>query len=168
MDDSRIRDVLARVPLFAEVLDEGLMHALAARSRAVTFTPGMTLMVEGDFGSTMFAIASGDVAVTVSGRGGGERDVALLGAGDIVGEMSLMTGQRRTATVTAESDVQAIEIGKVALEDVLTRAPELIDRFGAVLAGRQMERDRVAASEAAAESIVAQIRSFFPSIFGGR
>lgn len=168
MDDSRIREVLARVPLFAEVLDEALLHALAAKSRAVTFTPGMTLMAEGDFGSTMFAIAVGDVSVTATGRKGDEREVAGLGPGDIVGEMSLMTGQRRTATVTAETDVQAIEISKVALEDVLMRAPELIDQFGAVLARRQAERDRAVADSAAEETIVSQIRRFFPSIFGAR
>ena len=51
-----------------------------------------------------------------------------LGAGDIVGEMAVLTGLRRTAVV-AETDVAAIEISKTTLESLFAKAPELIDRM---------------------------------------
>ena len=153
-------DVLRRIPLFAEVLDEDQIERLAARCREVFFPAGTVMMTEGDFGASMFAIVDGDVSVTLSGR----RDdygVAALSPGDIVGEMSLMTGARRSATVTATSNVTALEITKVALEDVLARAPDLIESFGAVLARRQSELDRAAAHAAHGDDIVSQIRRFF-------
>jgi len=168
MDDIQVRDVLSKVPIFAEVLDDDLVRTLAAKSRAAVFPQGATMMSEGDFGATMFAIAKGQVAVTVAGRRGDDRDVAHVGAGGIVGEMSLMTGMRRNATVTALTEVSAIEIPKVAFEDVLAQAPELIDSLGEVLARRQAERDRVAHDADAGSGIAEQIRSFFPAIFGAR
>jgi CRP-like cAMP-binding protein len=168
MDDSQVRTVLAKAPLFAEVLDDRLVHTLAAKSRPAVFPEGATLMAEGDFGATMFVIAQGQVAVTVADKRGDEHDVAHVGAGGIVGEMSLMTGMRRNASVTALTEVSAIEITKVALEDVLSMAPELIDSFGASLSRRQAERDRVAHDAESEATIVQQIRKFFPAIFGGR
>ena len=54
-----------------------------------------------------------------------------------------------------------IEITKVALEQLLARAPDLIDRFGAMLAKRQAERDRVAAMNHSGEDLAHRIRHFF-------
>jgi CRP-like cAMP-binding protein len=69
--------------------------------------------------------------------------VAAIGAGQIVGEMSLLTGARRSATVTAVSDVTAIEIPKTALKPVLDSSPVLYEHFAVMLAKRQKELDRV-------------------------
>jgi CRP-like cAMP-binding protein len=156
-------EVLAGVPLFAEVLDRDQIARLAAKCHIADFPARALLMTEGDFGTSMFAIVDGTVSVTVGDRRGKEHDVAELGAGDIVGEMSLMTGARRRATVTAITDVVALEITKVALEDILARAPDLIDNFGAVLARRQAELSRAAAEaeRSGADKIVAQIGRFF-------
>jgi CRP-like cAMP-binding protein len=158
-EDTEPRAVLAAIPLFAEALDGWQLDDLAAKCHAVVFAKGTGMMAEGDFGSSMFAIVSGRVSVTVADRRGAEHDVAHLGAGDIVGEMSLMTGARRNATVVAESDVAAVEITKVALEQVLARAPDLIDRFGAILARRQAELDRVKSHSG--EDLAHRIRHFF-------
>ncbi len=122
-------------------------------------------MASGDFGVAMYAIVTGRVQVRLVLEGV-ERDVAGLGPGDIVGEMSLMTGARRNATVTALSTVTALEITKVALEEILAQAPQLDGRFGAVLASRQAELDRIASeAEHSADDIAGQIRSFFHTVF---
>jgi len=156
-------EVLATVPLFAEVLDERQLAGLAARCHLAAFPAGSILMAEGDFGTSMFVIAEGVVEVTVAGKRGEPHEVAELGPGEIVGEMSLMTGARRNATATALGDVVAAEITKVALEAILARAPDLIDSFGAVLVRRQAERDRVArdAAHGGIHDLVSQIRRFF-------
>ena len=73
---------------------------------------------------------------------------------------------RRSATVTATSEVVALEVTKFSLEAILSRAPELIDRFGEILARRQAELDQLAAEAAPKDDIVSQIRRFFPSVFG--
>ena len=127
-------------------------------------------MTEGDFATSMFAIVDGTVSVSFADAHGGTHSVAALKAGDIVGEMSLMTGARRSATVTAVTDVTALEITKYSLEVILTRAPELIDRFGEVLNRRQAELNQIAADAARShkDDIVTQIKRFFPAVFGKR
>jgi CRP-like cAMP-binding protein len=156
-------EVLATVPLLSEVLDPVQLDRLGAKCHVVIFPARSLLMTEGDFGTSMFALVEGSVAVTLGDRRGREHGVAELGAGDIVGEMSLMTGARRSATVTAVTDVVALEITKVALEEILARAPDLIDSFGAVLARRQAELSRAAADaeRAGHDNLVAQIGRFF-------
>ena len=168
MAEDMRREVIAAIPLFAEVLSAPLLDLLAAKSTIMVFPAGAALMNEGDFGVAMYAMAAGSVVVRLTDRHGNEQTVAVLGPRDIVGEMSLMTGARRNATVVATTDVRALEITKVALEDILRQAPELIDRFGEVLSTRQAELDRIAAeSDHGAHDIAHQIRRFFPSIFGG-
>jgi CRP-like cAMP-binding protein len=170
MDGVDTRAVVAGIPLFAETLDEDQLRALAHKSAPVIFPEGSILMTEGDFATSMFAIVEGSVAVTVADQDGGARDVASLGAGDIVGEMSLMTGARRSATVTAETEVVALEVTKFSLEAIIARAPELVDRFGEILARRQAQLDQIATASAPAQKddIVSQIRRFFPAVFGRR
>jgi CRP-like cAMP-binding protein len=168
MDTVDAERVLSGIPLFAETLDEAQLGALAHKSSPVIFPSGSILMTEGDFATSMFAIVEGTVAVTVADHDGSERHVAELKAGDIVGEMSLMTGARRSATVTAATEVTALEVTKFSLEAILTHAPELIDRFGEILTRRRAELDQIAAEAAPKDDIVSQIRRFFPSVFGRR
>ena len=168
MDTVDAERVLAGIPLFAETLDQSQLAALAHKSAPVIFPAGSILMTEGDFATSMFAIVEGTVSVAVADRDGGDRHVAELKRGDVVGEMSLMTGARRSATVTATTEVVALEVTKFSLEAILTRAPELIDRFGEILARRQAELDQLAAEAAPKDDIVSQIRRFFPSVFGRR
>lgn len=156
-------EILAAIPLFANVLDSDQIERLAAKCHEAVFSPGALLMTEGDFGTSMFAIVEGSVSVTLADRRGDAHGVAALYAGDVVGEMSLLTGARRNATVTATSEVVALEITKVALEEILARAPDLIDNFGEVLVRRQAQLDRVAVDVARAgkDDLVGQIRRFF-------
>lgn len=161
MATAEARAALTRTPLFGEVLTPDQIDALAGKSHVAIFPDGAMLMTEGDFGASMFVIVKGEVAVTLADRRGHEHDVATVGTGGIVGETSLMTGARRNATVVATGEVVALEIPKVALEAILARAPELIDRFGTMLAKRQSERDKVAAKANSADDFIAQIRHFF-------
>ena len=107
-------------------------------------------MREGDLGASMFAIVSGKVAVSVRERDG-ETRVAVLGPGDIVGEMSLFTGARRSATVTALKQVAVLEVGKEALDAVLAEEPDLIRRFAEVMEQRESELKSIHAEAAALE-----------------
>lgn len=166
------RDVLAAIPLFSGVLAESERQALVANSARVRLPPGHALMTEGDFGTSMFVIETGAVSVTASDARGISRPVAKLGGGDIVGEMSLMTGARRNATVIALTAVDVLEIPKPALESVLARRPELLERFKPELARRQAELDRILAEAKArwhvfglsGEELVAEMRRFFAGV----
>lgn len=65
--------------------------------------------------------------------------------GDCLGEMSLLTGERRSATVIAQTDCEVVEIGKEVLARSLKENPELLARLSDLLARRQMETEGVLA-----------------------
>jgi CRP-like cAMP-binding protein len=92
-------DALGRVPLFAE-LDAAELRALAASMRDRTFSAGETVTAEGDPGDGFFVVVRGEAEVTVGGEPRGS-----LGPGDHFGEIALLTGSARTATVTAAGDL---------------------------------------------------------------
>ena len=165
---SDARQVLQGMKLFAEVLAPDQLKALAAASHAAFFRSGTLLMSQGDLGGSMFAIVDGTVAVNFTGGEGREQIVATLGPGEIVGEMSLFTGDRRTATVSAVTNVQAIEITKASLERMFAASPDLVDKFGTLLAGRQAELHAIAhpTRGPATEEFARKARKFFAEIFG--
>jgi CRP-like cAMP-binding protein len=136
------RDVLISIPFFANVLDRQQIEMLADGLRITSFARGVVLMRQGEIGASMFVIVSGalEVAVHVAG---GRKVVARLGPGDVVGEMSLMTGAYRSATVTATRAVTAVEIGKPSLRELLATHPGLIRRFAGMIEQRQAELDNL-------------------------
>ena len=158
---------LTKVPLFADALNETQLAFLAQQSRPAFFRAGTRLMNQGEFGGAMFVIVKGEVGVTFVDADAREQLVATLGAGDVVGEMSLFTGDRRTATVAAITNVDAIEITKWSLERVFAKAPELVDKFAAVLAKRQAELNAVSRPHSSShEKFTRQARKVFAGLFG--
>src|SRR5690349_6621493 len=94
------REILGKTSFFAGVMSPAELDQLAAKLQMRAFPRGSCIVRQGDIGASMFVLVDGKVTVTVHLRSGEER-VATLGPGDIVGEMSLLTGARRNATVTA-------------------------------------------------------------------
>jgi CRP-like cAMP-binding protein len=161
------REHLAKIPLFADALDREQLAFLATQSRPAFFRAETRLMSQGSLGGSMFAIVEGEVSVNFVDEHGRERTVAHLGPGEVVGEMSLFTGDRRTATVVAATNVDAIEITKWSLERVFAKAPELVDTFGRVLAKRQAELNQLSGASATGsrEAFVSQARKAFAGFF---
>ena len=139
MDVSRF---LKTVPFFANALNATQIEALAAKAEVRDYDTGSTIIREQDTGDSMFVVASGSVGVSIT-HGGGEKDVATLGPGLFFGEMSLLTGVPRLATVTAREPVTAIEITKAAMKPILRASPALYDRLAAILQERQSELDQI-------------------------
>jgi CRP-like cAMP-binding protein len=162
------RAFLKDVPLFAEALDEAQLAFLATQSRPAFFRAETLLMSQGTFGGSMFVLVDGEVGVHFVDENGREQSVTTLGPGEVVGEMSLFTGDRRTATVVAVTSVDAIEITKASLERVFAKAPDLIDQFAQVLASRQAELNRLSETAAAGarDAFIDQARKVFAGIFG--
>ena len=92
-------DVLKRVPLFAG-LDDRELEQIAATMRERRFSAGDTVTEEGAGGAGFFIVEDGDANVTVDGESRG-----TIGAGDYFGEIALLTGSDRTATITAKTDM---------------------------------------------------------------
>ena len=117
-------------------------------------------MHQGDFGSSMFGILHGRASVTFVDRLDRANAVTTVAAGEVVGEMAMLTGDRRSATVTAVTDVDAVEITRSALEKLFVEAPELMDAFAASLARRKAQLDQLTAAPAntAGWNIIGRVR----------
>ena len=131
------RELLGMIAFFSEALNGDEIFALASGAERRTFEVGQALVQEGEPGESMFVIESGQVAVKVGGE-----TVADLFAGDFLGEMSLLTGAPRNATVTAVEPVAAYEIRKGVLAPVLAESPTLVDRLAETMEKRRIELDR--------------------------
>ena len=92
-------DVLKKVPLFAG-LDDRELEQIAGTMRERRFSAGDTVTEEGAGGAGFFIVESGEADVTVDGQLRGE-----IKGGDYFGEIALLTGSDRTATITAKSDM---------------------------------------------------------------
>ena len=141
----RPRDILKSTPFFSDVLTDAEIDMLGARARFIAFPKGAMPIEEEAPGTSMFVIAKGTVNVTVNGE---TPPIAKLGPGDIVGEMSLLTGARRSATVSTLEPVEVLEVNKEALAHVLGNSPTLVGRFVEMLLRRQRALDRIAGGSA--------------------
>jgi CRP/FNR family transcriptional regulator, cyclic AMP receptor protein len=92
-------DVLKNVPLFAG-LDDRELGQIAASLKERRFAAGATMTEEGSGGAGFFIVEDGEADVSVDGQSRGQ-----IGPGDYFGEIALLTGSDRTATITARSDM---------------------------------------------------------------
>lgn len=167
--ESRLR-ALQGADVF-EALGDDDRRRLAQSLRPAPFTRGEQLARQGTPGDALYLVVSGSAEVRVRAESGDEREVARLGPGDVFGEMSLMTGAPRAATVVALSDMACYRLDKGAFEAVLRARPELLGPVAEVLVRREGELSAVrhalddgAARRAAAvrqRDLVDRIRAFF-------
>ena len=148
---SERRALLSRVDLFASLTPEQCAE-VAAQTTLLTFGDGETIVREGAAGDSMFVIASGRVIVRLEGS---RRDVASLGPGDYFGEMSMLTGDPRTATVVAAGDATVLEIGAEVFRQLADVSPKAVDQVGLAAATRRAELDDVRAATSAAAVVEA-------------
>jgi CRP-like cAMP-binding protein len=140
-DQEQARQILRGEPLF-QCLDDEQLEALLQRSRLNHFGRGERVIEEGAEGDSMFVLLRGSANVSVAKNGTAIR-VGTLRSGDCFGEMSLLTGERRTATVRAVADCYVMEIGKPTMADVLREAPECLNQLSELLAKRKMETEGI-------------------------
>jgi small-conductance mechanosensitive channel/CRP-like cAMP-binding protein len=154
-------------PLFRP-LSPGERERLAAGARLLRFAEGEIVVREGDTTSSMFLIAAGRAAVSVHGgdRAAASRGLAVLAPGSAFGEISLLTGEPRLATVRALTEATLVEIDKETLAPVLHSNPSLVEKLDAIILERRREAaDLRAASDSGgakeSESLRGKIARFF-------
>ena len=133
-DEIRAEEFLSRAPLFAR-LESRQLHRLAELCVPRSYDTGEEIVVEGSTGLGLFVITSGRVEVT---RGTGEEKVvfAELGSGDLLGEMSLVDDQPRSATVRTLEATTCLLITRGSFQSLVDREPEIAWCIVPVLAGR--------------------------------
>ncbi len=122
--------LLRQVPLFRE-LNQHHLGQIAGYADEVSFEPDAVLMRQGQAGREFFLIADGSVRVERDGQ-----VVAHLGYGDFVGEMSLLDGQVRSATVVAETPSTFLVIRGRSFDDLLEKVPDLARKMLFILSRR--------------------------------
>jgi len=133
--------VLARLDLFRELADD----ERAAIARALQYAPfatGEALTRQGNVAHWLYILAAGEVAILVA-VDGVEREVSRVHAPTIVGEMGLLTGDPRAATVIAASEIECYRLDKEAFQAVLHARPTLARTVANLLSRRKVELEAV-------------------------
>ena len=130
--------VLARLKSngFFGALPEDLLTLLARDAGLVQYGAGERVVQHREAGDTCYVVDAGRLAVLVT-DGLVERQVAILKPGDLFGEMSLLTGEPRSATVRALDDSRLVAVGSSGLRGALERSPDLATRLAEVVTMRR-------------------------------
>jgi small-conductance mechanosensitive channel/CRP-like cAMP-binding protein len=148
--------------LTAEQID-----GLVRESPVVLFAPNEHLIEQGDAAGSMFLIVRGRVDVQITHH---EQTnvVAQLGSGACLGEMSLLTGEARTATVIARVEVEAVEILPTTFGAFVRANPEVLGRLSELLAERQLANEKITSAALTdarradtRASVLKKLRAFF-------
>ena len=130
---------------FFQCMNDAQIDRLLASAKLLRYGRGEQLITQGDEGDSMFVLISGTVDVHVL-HDGTMTYVTTLKAGDYFGEMSLLTGEKRSATVIANNDCESLKIDKDTFAEALLANPELLQRLSEMLAQRRLETEGVLAS----------------------
>ncbi len=115
-------ELLRATPLFAG-LDDRAWQALAARLGSRRLRRGETLFTEGDPGDALHVVVEGKVKISRTAADGRENVIAVLGPGDLLGELSLFDAQPRAATATAVTDTALATLAEDDFRDWLGAHP---------------------------------------------
>ena len=126
-------DFIRGIDLFSDVSDKDL-KVIATSLKRRAYAPGDTIVSEGEGGVGFFFVQSGDVAVTKDGR-----RLVTLGHGDYFGEIALLAGADRTATVSAETEVVCWGMPAWSFRPLVREQPsvtvKLLERMARQLSG---------------------------------
>lgn len=131
-------DALRRVPLFRGLHGDEL-GMLAPRLKPLSFGPGEVIIRQGDEGASMFLLTEGAANVMLANEEGLSQVVRVLREGDFFGEMSLLTGEKRSATVVAAGKVDCLRLDKADLNELLSGRTEMAGDISLAVAERQLE-----------------------------
>ncbi|MFP5514514.1 MAG: mechanosensitive ion channel domain-containing protein [Alphaproteobacteria bacterium] len=177
-DTGMLRHSLLRQLELFDAFDDEEVGALAQAMRELHLPAGAAAVRQGDAGESLFVIAEGVFDVQVAAPASTDSDdgprpgvihLTRLRAGDLFGEMSLLTGQPRSASVVACTDAVVFELARSHLDPVLRQRPQLAERLADLMADRQTrntaERTRqqgvVPPAPVESQALLARLRNFF-------
>jgi CRP-like cAMP-binding protein len=168
--------LVQRIEIFSGLQQEETAR-LAARIKERRFGSGSAIVNQGDPGDSMFVLVEGLLEVRSDLENGRKQvRVKSLEPGEFFGEMSLLTGEPRAATVAALTDTVVYEIGKEDLESLLAHRPEIAVNISQIVAQRRHDlaalekltpEEKAVAQHSFAEQILDKMKSVFSSLRHG-
>ena len=134
----RREEVLSRVDLFARLSTEQ-RHEMARATTIRTYGNGEPVVRQGEAGDSMFVVASGHVDVVIEPE---RQIVAGIDAGGYFGEMSLLSGAPRTATVLAVGDTAVLELDADVFRRLAADDPQAVEQVAMAAVTRRIELDK--------------------------
>lgn len=159
-----VTERLKRVPIF-DPLSQEEMDRLAKSSKSRIYAPGEAIVRLGGEGNSMFIINSGRVEVQII-ENGHPKKVNELSENDFFGEMSLLTGQPRTANVIATVETEVLQIRKNALKPILENNPVLVQSITDIITERlamltKSDDEKPENADQRKKGVLRSIRKFF-------
>jgi len=162
---------LKRVELFAQMSEDEL-RSLANRLKYKPFARGSVITKQGTPAQHwLFIIINGEAEVSLEGENGERRVLNVLSKGDFFGEMSLMTGAPRVASVIAKTDMECYRLDKEAFEEFMMARPSIAEEVAQILVERREQLDdalhhfndetRHKAIEPQRSEVLATVKRFF-------
>ncbi|MBA3746221.1 MAG: cyclic nucleotide-binding domain-containing protein [Solirubrobacterales bacterium] len=139
-----VERLISAAPVLAPFTDQE-RRELARTARLVTLGPLERIIVQGQVGTSLFVIVDGVVEVLVRGADGEDRAVGEMETGAVIGEMQLLSGKARSATVRAITTATVCEIAPRFYGPLLDSRPQLHDELAAIAAQRLREREQMLA-----------------------
>jgi small-conductance mechanosensitive channel/CRP-like cAMP-binding protein len=163
------RDKVLRCVDFLDVLPQEAHRALAAAAVVRLYAPGEIIVALGDTSGELYIIDRGEVVVELPREDKTPREIARLGSGKFFGEMGLMTGEQRKATVRAMKECELLVVSHEAFHSTLSANTGVIEKISDLLLQRQAELEAVASSrdtmiepmQDRSKRLISQIKSFF-------
>lgn len=156
---------LRRIDMFSHLSDEEISH-LAHSLTYATFARGDVMTRQGAVAHWLYVLIEGEADVWYESAGQPRRRLTTLPTGRVFGEMGLMTGEPRRATVTARTDAACYRIDKTHFENIMQSRPELAEAFAGVITERNkqlvaVQQQQPVDHEQQKQKLLASIRRFF-------
>ena len=132
---------LDSVQLFAK-LSEAEKAELAERLQYAPFARGDVITKQGSTAHWLYILAFGEAEVLYEPPGGGRQVVGMVRAGEFFGEMALMNGEARSATVTAKTDVECYRLDRESFQSLLASRPEIAAEVKRIIGARKPDLDQ--------------------------
>ena len=150
------------------MLTEAELASLCPHLRHAPFAQGEIMTREGAEAHWLYLICRGQAIIKVGLPSGEQRFVAKLGQGDFFGERALLTGERRAATVIAETECECWRLDRDGFKDVVQKRPEIAQELSRILAARQVANNEARLGGSASQDVrgaehdlLTSIRDFF-------
>lgn len=163
--ENTIYERIKEADIFAPLSEEET-ERIADAAHLRVFAPDEAIVQKDQPGGSMFIVHKGSVEIQTVDDAGEKQSIGILREGDVFGEMSLLTGEPRSATVVARDEAQVLQIGKHCLKPILNENPNLINLLSKIVEERRAmldEKEHHDKAKAAAneKTVLKSIRKFF-------